>query len=32
VCSWAFIFHVFVLFTLLVLPFVLTFSAGGKST
>ena len=30
VCSWAFVFHVFVLFTLIVLPFVLTFSTGGK--
>jgi hypothetical protein len=32
VCSWAFIFHIFVLFTLIVLPFVLTFSSGGKQS
>jgi hypothetical protein len=29
ICSWAFIFHVLVLFTLIVLPFVLTFTAGA---
>ena len=30
ICGWAFIFHVSVLFTLFVLPFVLTFSSGSK--
>ena len=29
VCSWGFIFHVLVLLTLFVLPFVLTFSQGN---
>ncbi len=28
ICSWAYIFHLLVLFTLIVLPFVLTFSSG----
>ena len=31
VCTWAFLFHCLVLFTLVVLPFVLTFSQGSKS-
>lgn len=29
-CSWAFIFYVFVMLTLIILPFVLTFSIGSK--
>lgn len=31
VCSMAFLFHVFVIVTLIVLTFVLTFSSGGKN-
>ena len=32
ICSWAFIFHILVMLTLIILPFVLTFSSGSNTS